>query len=44
MKTSPPETNDNSRDGLSLVTFSFVTAAAWAVGCFALYGLSCLTN
>lgn len=42
MKTSPPETN--SRDDLSLVAFSFITAGAWAAGCVALYGLACLTN
>lgn len=44
MKTSPPETNDSSRDRLSLVAYSFITAATWLVGCFALYGLACLTN
>lgn len=44
MKTSPPETNANSRDGLTLVAFSFVTAAIWAIGCFPLYGLAALAN
>lgn len=44
MKTSPPETNDNTRESLSLVAFSFITAGAWVAGCVALYGLCCLTN
>ncbi|MCA1567251.1 MAG: hypothetical protein LC803_16685 [Acidobacteria bacterium] len=44
MNTSPRETNDNSRDRLSLVAFSFITAAAWAAGCVALYGLATLAN
>lgn len=42
MKTSPPETNDASRDGLTLV--AFVGAAAWVAGCFVLYGIACLAG
>lgn len=44
MKTSPPETNDASRDGLTLVAFAFAGAAAWVAGCFAIYGIACLAG
>jgi hypothetical protein len=44
MKPSPIELNDNSRDGLSLVAFSFITAVTWVTGCVAMYGLFLLSN
>ncbi len=44
MKTSPIDLNDDSRDGLSLVAFTFIIAATYVVGCVALYGLFYLTN
>jgi hypothetical protein len=44
MKTSPPETNNDSRDGVTLVAFSFLTAAAWVAGCVVMFGLAYLSN
>jgi hypothetical protein len=44
MKTSPPETNNQTRDGLSLVAFSFLTAATWVTGCVIIFVLAYLSN
>jgi hypothetical protein len=44
MKTSPPETNDQTRNGLSLVAFSFLTAATWVAVVVVIFGIAYLSN